>query len=390
MTIVAKDFSNAQDFTIKILEGRDKGTVISLSGRALPYRGTTWETEQRIKTTYYPGNPVGTQQVMGPIDKNTVINGQWKDTFLGDGISRNLVTTFDGLLRSGASVEVSWGAYKNPVTGDLESSQELGVITRIGMVKRFKTSYDRTVQEVSWEAEFEWRGRDDVSVVPIEDTAVDENSIMYLGLELNDLLGVLNSWRYGPLMTLMKLPGLISAALDGVESTINSAHDALEAASVAVKRLTDLPTSIIERVEGIAFSVASMKSILDHTLNSVSMPMQHPKDTALGYWNAVLAIGDVFESSDKAGESASNLARTMGDHRVPVVRAEVWPVPGTDLRDLAYEFYGDADLWYVIADYNNLPSSAVPMPPNGVTDFRGAPIKIPSRAQGAQKSLGDF
>ena len=47
-----------------------------------------------------------------------------------------------------------------------------------------------------------------------------------------------------------------------------------------------------------------------------------------------------------------------------IVRPEAFttitPVPGSDLRIVAIEFYGDADLWPRIAKQNGLETSAIP------------------------------
>jgi hypothetical protein len=36
----------------------------------MPYTGVAWEGEQHSKLTWYPGNPVATQQVLGPRETN--------------------------------------------------------------------------------------------------------------------------------------------------------------------------------------------------------------------------------------------------------------------------------------------------------------------------------
>lgn len=59
--------------------------------------------------------------------------------------------------------------------------------------------------------------------------------------------------------------------------------------------------------------------------------------------------------------------------------AIVRPPAGSDLRDLAVQYYGDSTLWVVIAAYpaNNLSSSEVPATPTGPSDTGAPPIYIP-------------
>ena len=55
--------SQATAFAITLLEGNlgdaDRTTQIDLIGTMLPFRGVSFPTKMRSKTTYYPGNPVG-------------------------------------------------------------------------------------------------------------------------------------------------------------------------------------------------------------------------------------------------------------------------------------------------------------------------------------------
>ena len=69
------------DFRIIPLEGGLP--VISLAGFMLPFRGVSFPTEQRIKTTYYPGNPQASQTVVGPTLPNTTVVGRWMDISRG-------------------------------------------------------------------------------------------------------------------------------------------------------------------------------------------------------------------------------------------------------------------------------------------------------------------
>ena len=56
--------------------------VLNLTRRALPYRPFTLKGSQRNEITWYPGNPIGSLQVLGPTESDTSVSGVWKDVFI--------------------------------------------------------------------------------------------------------------------------------------------------------------------------------------------------------------------------------------------------------------------------------------------------------------------
>lgn len=138
---------------IRQVEGANPLTVL-LRGRAMPYRAPSWPVEQHSKLTWYPGNPVATQQVLGPREQETTFSGKWKARFIQGSILINgdpsvidtpaaAVQLFEQLARSGKRVRVQW-AFE----------------VRLGLLKTFTPSPDR-IQDIAWEAEFEWSARND-------------------------------------------------------------------------------------------------------------------------------------------------------------------------------------------------------------------------------------
>ena len=140
-------------FEIAQLEGSNPITLV-LRGRAMPYRSVEFPVEQHSKITHYVGNPVATQQILGPREMATVIKGMWKARFLSGAVLVNgdpsritspaeLVQLVEGMTRAGKAVRVQW-AFE----------------VRTGILKAFTPTFDR-IQDVAWEIEFEWSGRDD-------------------------------------------------------------------------------------------------------------------------------------------------------------------------------------------------------------------------------------
>ena len=75
--------------------------------------------------------------------------------------------------------------------------------------------------------------------------------------------------------------------------------------------------------------------------------------------------------------SAAQTAASIAAKQVPDIIAIVRPPAGSDLRDLAIKYFGNSDLWYDIADFNDLWSSEVPTTPSGPSDLGSPPIYVP-------------
>src|SRR5262245_12238919 len=139
-------------FTVQELSG--DGRTLELTSRALPYRPFTLEGEHRVEVTWYPGNPVGTAQVLGAKETTTSINGWWKDRFLGDvdvsapalasvdgtpiTSARQLAETVDDIRRKGQLLEVVWNH-----------------LARRGFITSFRQTW-HTIKDLEWEIEFTW------------------------------------------------------------------------------------------------------------------------------------------------------------------------------------------------------------------------------------------
>ena len=58
--------------------------VVTLVGPSLPFMGASWEGENELVTTWYPGNPdEGTQQNLGPKEMPSAWQGDWRRTMMG-------------------------------------------------------------------------------------------------------------------------------------------------------------------------------------------------------------------------------------------------------------------------------------------------------------------
>lgn len=384
--------SQASPLTFTILEGPNATTDIQLIGRALPYRAVPFEGKQRVKTTYYPGNPVATQQVMGPTEEPTTFNGIWKDIFLGNGAAKRLVDTFDDLRRSGFSVLVSWGSGKLADGSDIppvpqdngkEPTTPRWPIQRRGIIQSFKATYDRP-QDITWEMTVAWAGRNEPTAPPFTAAGIINNRDGFdvTVEDLSDTKSKLQAFAESVAARITGFPAQVSARLDTAEEGIQTAIGFIESTTITLQGISQIPSLTLERGRAIFDQAAGALLNLKDTLLGNDQITRQPTDSALTYLDGKTQLFTVLDSTDISVETCSNTRNAIEKQMRPTVLAEVRPIPGTDLRDLARQYYGDPDLWYIIANFNDLTSSRVPDYPDGASDNPGAPIRVPQQPQG--------
>lgn len=380
-----------QPFTIKVLDGPRAGQIIqegqpkgqiNLVGRALPYRPIVYEGTQRIRTTWYPGNPVATQQVMGPTEIPTTINGWWKDVFLGDGQARNLMELFDDLRRIGSLVQVEWGIQFT------DANLAAGThIVRRGIIHRTRFTLDRP-QDIVWEIEFEWQGRDDVPVNPVfaTDVLTIRDNVSDVGQAFSDASDSVSDYVNA---FSSRLFGFSQGVIDKVDENLDVLNDAVSAffnADMAIRSVDQLPNNVLERLSGfVDNTLVVAKDLIDLFSDPVHLL---PHDDALTVLQQQAAMLNVFSALDASNESAIRFKQTAQSNLQPDILAEVRVPGGVDLRDIAFRFYGDPDAWWLIANKNNLSSSKVPAVPSGPSDDPGLPLLIPRLQAGRAGDIG--
>lgn len=343
------------DYIIEILEGPAAGVVIPLSGRKLPYRagagGTiSYGRTQRSKLTWYPGNRVASQQVIGPVLKPTSINGIWKDRYLGTDQSIDLVETFEELLDSGVQVRVFWST-----------------IERQGIVKDFTWTPGIPtggLSDIGWVCMFEWNSagvppprRVGESDITLRDGVIRAaGALSSLGQALEDFVTGSNLFVGIAQRSFQASKRAINALLEEMESP-------LKTLSSAAARLGNEPNLPARFVEDASTACETTQRTSGETAELIS---------AIFAGNVI--VSDSFEDIlDEAllrydlSEEAFNTAREAFIQRVrleeiirPPEFATVTPVIGSDLREIAIRFYGDADLWDRIAKQNGLEQSIIP------------------------------
>jgi hypothetical protein len=392
---MAENDTQATPVQIRVLEGTLSVTplqdqqppgIIQLVGRALPLRGTMkFHGKQRVKTTFYPGNPVASQQVIGPTLEPTTFSGDLSDRYLGDGQAKGLVDLLDDLRARGCSVEVTWGG--SVASSGAGQSVSGSPIVRVGVISDFAFTPDR-IQDITWEATFDWRSAGQAAAPAISSTS-KLNPRQDLGQVVDDLQmssALWDAYRQGPAATVGVAQRLLQGAAQAQE-TIETAVDAILDASAAVATATLIPTQAALRMIGACTNGIAALTQLEQNLLAINPLASEVRDSALDLLRFKNDIFTQLLASRDAKERCYDARAGVQEIVEPDIIAEVVVTPGTDVRDLASKYYGDPELGWAIQNFNRFETSAVPPPATGPSDNPGRPVRIPRIQPGASSDL---
>ena len=396
---------NSEQGLVEIIPLEGGYDPIELRGDALPFKGLEFPTEQRMSTKYYVGNPEASQTVGGPTKPPATWMGHWMDVTLGNQGARRLVQQFEFLCERAIPIEVRWGG-----RSFADMADDPAVIRR-GLIKKFTPKYNRA-QDVEWTCEWEWKGQGLQTKPPTFSSGFTaSNDFSALQENLEQAQDETTSWMdvVGEIVSngtnaMLKL----SDALDDVQNAIIDAIDTVEGATSMLQDAAELPSEIADRVRGVCDRVvlacengrsalaaacglwpglagvftggdiAAAGRSFETQAQRAKLAM-FPTDDPLDRLDGQTAQFDLIRSWDLLAEQAATASAILASRQVPDIIAILRPPAGTDLRDIAAkpEIYGDPDLWWLIADFNNLPSSEVPAAPSGPSDNGAPPIYVP-------------
>jgi hypothetical protein len=219
-------------------DGQSVNRSVTLQGSTLPVAGAKWGFENRLKTTWYPGNQdEATQQTMGRQEAPSAWSGTWSSTMMArDGGaqlsdaasgSQGVVDPFalwsflELILSSGRRLRVTWSLDQQASASSANATTVAWKIVRTGRCKRFVPSFGYA-QIVDWEIEFEWasRGKSTARVAQTRDASIGNNSAAYASaLAAVQAANQLNFNTVGPsYLSLGLLEQLSGAPLGAAES----------------------------------------------------------------------------------------------------------------------------------------------------------------------------
>lgn len=367
-----------------LIENQPPG-VVRLEGRMKPHRQVRFKGGQRVKTRFYPGNPNATQQAMGPTIAPFTLSGRWSDRYLGNGVARQLMDIVIDLCDRAASVEITFGP---GLGGDTAAPVVTGTpIVFVGLITDHEFQVPR-VQDIGWQLEFSprSRGRPAAPVVAATSILAPREGFTATGAALAEAAATWTAYKDGPLVKPFGLPQAVRDAMDLAFDKVDVAQDGLDRASVSIAEVTNVPLHDARLLVGACTDAIGALGAGAAQVRSLGLLAFEVRDSARDLVRMLSGQLEALLSFARAAETAADTANGVLETAAPDVLAEVRAPAGTDLRDLAFRFYGDPRLWEAIARANGIEGSAVPQPPGGPSDDPGRPIVIPRQQPGTTAS----
>lgn len=345
---------------------------ITLRQRGLPNDPLKMSGEQRTVTTYYPGSSVATVQVLGPTWGTTTIGGIWKWRFIGGDNGAVVLEGFDDLIGPGEEFSpqllvLAWEKLRDegkPLILTWNDQQ------RRGMLRRFATTWQRP-QDVQWEAEFEWISLGpDLIISRAQDLDVPGSAVLDDQIGLDDIAALDPRFLF---------PDYAAK----IVSSINSVRDAVGAVFDTIRFANEQARAPVTALQALATSAESIRLQAEDIIQDVSdRPYTEgsPNDGVIDVlaaenWRRTLGF-----RTARLRASTQRTARDYQEANAPgQLQIVILPEDKT-LRQLAKQFYGDADDWQLIADLNGFVDSQLPagtaviIPQKPAQRRRGVPL----------------
>jgi hypothetical protein len=391
---------------LTISEMGDPGTFVILQGASLPFQGAEWSGENRITTTWYPGNPdEATQQVLGPKEVPSHWRGVWRRTLMGRSDSYASASNSTGqtqaitqpwmlrdlledVFRRGRRLEVIWSTVQPPgetspfygPSSGLHLSLGTGFfppqtyeavndkIRRQGRVRSWKWSHDRA-QDIHWEIEFDWlgRGRTQQKVTSTRDDSA-QATVNALAAAVNTLYNLIVP-PLDPFTTFLRsIQTNISTLNSAVQLGYSFATLPLSLASQVVdlcRNTVGLCDQTVDQfgreppeLAALNMSVHDMTIALSHGAQVCDAAVQ----VARGAQTSEVKLRDQQQSGSLQGQLAPQNT-TLG---TPQVIQKYLTRQGDTPQSISMTFYGTPDAAVQLLKANRLPWYQASFPPGQV------------------------
>lgn len=344
--------ANAAAPAITITELTGEQRSIELRGRALPHGPVAWGGTMRTKETWYQGNPVANQQVLGPELDPTTLEGKWKDRFMfgaevgdevqilvngsGDEIrsAEAAVALFNDIRRSGNKLRVIWGPE-----------------VREGILVAFEAMYDRR-QDIGWRMEFNWSSQGETERRAIAEPVGGDELLGSMN-SLDDILG------FSPEDSAKQFNAQL---LDTVESVRESTGEVFGALR-AINTVAAVPQSVIGAVSSAVASIRLelTEEIARLTENSIFGSEGATTSTrAASVMSAESYRRTTARRAADVRENSLEIDRQVQESATPREIQIVTVPQDSSLYTLSNKFYGTPDFAGFLARKNGLASAVAP------------------------------
>lgn len=350
--------------------------AILLQGRSLPYRGVSWGVEQRLDENWFPGNPQGVVQVIGPRELPTTITGMWKDVFLFDDQHAATLLNFPGLMPAarpdattrGGTTFASGGAtpkqkaqlarvlrdaFRMLIREGVKVKVEWGSLARVGFLKRGEFPHDRE-EDINYEIEFMWIGETDADPKPkkrkAELLSFLKQLLALLDQILNAVIGAVikaSLWIRRVNQVIAKLGSFVTELLGALDKLASFAFAPADTLANIRAQMRAITLAARELRQTIFDGASASYEATVQSLNPIEIAAAHAHELEL------LALGR------RLGAEAEQMRLEIEEFIVPELEAIYVSPGGITLRDVSLRFYGTPDNWQAIADFNGFGTSVV-------------------------------
>lgn len=341
-----------------LADGQTVNRAATLQGSSLPLMGAKWGFENRLKTTWYPGNQdEATQQSMGRQEVPSQWNGSWTPTMMArDGGARlldvetgqggtqvvdplALWTFLEQLFSSGRRLRVTWSLDQRPSGADQATSTVAWKIVREGRCRRFVPSFGFN-QTIDWEVEFEWvsRGKTTARVAQARDASIGNNSAAYAAA----LAGVtaanqLNSNTVNPSYLDLGILEQLSSGPAGSASTLSTSmlrlQDDLQSIVGLGSNLAQQPYQVTKSAVATGRDAQAISQGTYFDLSARAPETFSTQDDAisvLAAWQNLAVVQDATLQAWYAAWLFSRAVQLALPVHAPVLQGEIGPQNATD------------------------------------------------------------
>jgi len=369
--------------------GGSERRQIALAGRALPFRGSMkFSGEMRLENTPYTGYPKVNQTVLGAIESDQEMNGEWHDRYLldpdevsavlrspsanpGEGTigltrtelrsARDLCVLFDDIRRAGRLLRVSWLH-----------------LQRLGRLAMFEQDWQNP-HDVKWRMKFSWVGIDDdvglpspvrPSITGLAQALSTGYTSLHDATNFDALPNLEPSFADGVDALVGRMQATIASIGDAAESRVSGAtqtFDAIRRGISLAGQARDQAQQLLDALDATTYSAMTTSSAIQSAGVSATglvgqgglriFETMSPGDHIVAACQAVAATRAARAMKHVAARERFRLLRSIESDVVAIVTMGA----DEDLRDISAQWYGTPDEWDEIRKFNGLASSSAPV-----------------------------
>jgi uncharacterized protein YukE len=353
---------NATSFTIEEQTGQQRSLI--LTARALPYRPFQLTGNMRVSTTWYPGNPEATVQLLGTSEDATSINGTWKQRFIGDPSSpaklsgsvgntdistvQDLVSIVDDIRKQGQLLKVTWD-----------------FMVRFGIMTKFVQTWFWH-EELEWNIEFTWISLEEPSFSSSSPAIVASLSI--LRADTSDIATKIQT-NVNSIKSALKN---FQAQISTVQEFAQSVNDIVASIEGTITQIINTISNSIESVINVVESAQNILSLINFVIQKAN---QLISTTEAQVDRAIVAAQKIATIPASTACSASELTHTTKSSARAIISnaadlqqsfegtiqhpfsTQYKSLSDQDVRAVSVKFYGTPDLYQKIMIFNNLKDS---------------------------------